>query len=490
MTVAAHIKLGEGTPPAPSAGNGILYFDDSDQQLYVIDAAGATVGPIGGGGGGSGITAANVLYVETAANGGNDATGARGDSTKPFATIAAALSSALDTDVILLGAGYFVGPGTMYLSNPTLKDIAIIGRGPKTTFVTAASGPAFSLVYGAPAPNLVEWEQFVLASMTVRGDGSNPIVIDGTNAPLWFPNPGTDNRNGACFFDLDVTTIIPGGALAFRSCGLLRMERIVERDVADALELVIVNCAEAQIRDVTISNVVDNLDFASPGAPPTGCLGSTYERCTVRDIARVSGQTRSTWIDCTFQLAMRDDKLLVAALQFPQIRMIGGSATSIDFTINQIPDSPFNMLFDFQNVAIGTVAAEVKAPAANRQTILLRGCSVSLLADARAGIDMDARSSTFRGGLPVPFATSGGGAIAPRSFPLPTVALPVGPPPAGALLTFGFDLYSPNGYVAILESDNVAAGNLAAVLKTSTDVTCEASIGAGAGNVTGVVYVR
>jgi hypothetical protein len=73
---------------------------------------------------------------------------------------------------------------------------------------------------------------------------------------------------------------------------------------------------------------------------------------------------------------------------------------------------------------------------------------------------------------------------------LPTVALPPGPPPAGALLTFGFNLYAPFGYVAILESDNVAAGNLAAVLKTTTDVTCEASIGAGSGFVTGVVYVK
>ena len=48
---AASIKLGEGTPPSSAPGQGVLYFDDSDQQLYVIDAGGNTVGPITGGGG-------------------------------------------------------------------------------------------------------------------------------------------------------------------------------------------------------------------------------------------------------------------------------------------------------------------------------------------------------------------------------------------------------------------------------------------------------
>lgn len=53
---AASIKLGEGTPPSSAPGQGVLYFDDSDQQLYVIDSAGNTVGPITGGGGGTNAT--------------------------------------------------------------------------------------------------------------------------------------------------------------------------------------------------------------------------------------------------------------------------------------------------------------------------------------------------------------------------------------------------------------------------------------------------
>jgi hypothetical protein len=48
---AASIKLGQGTPPSSAPGQGVLYFDDGDQQLYVIDAGGNTVGPITGGGG-------------------------------------------------------------------------------------------------------------------------------------------------------------------------------------------------------------------------------------------------------------------------------------------------------------------------------------------------------------------------------------------------------------------------------------------------------
>jgi hypothetical protein len=143
-------------------------------------------------------------------------------------------------------------------------------------------------------------------------------------------------------------------------------------------------------------------------------------------------------------------------------------------------------------MAIGSVSAEVKAPALNRQTFTLRGCSISNTATANDGIDMDARSSSFSQRRAFAFVTSlgpVGGAIRPPMFDLPVVALPPGPPPAGALLTFGFTLYQPFGYVVLLESDTVAAGNLAAVNKTTTDVTCVASIGAGAGNVTGVVYV-
>jgi hypothetical protein len=491
---AAHIRLGEGTPPAPSAGEGILYFDSGDQQLYVIDAAGATVGPIGGGGGGGGITAANVLYVQTVANGGDNATAARGDSTKPYSTIAAALADALDGDVLLLGAGSFIGPGSVYASNPTLKDISIIGQGQKLTSVTASgAGPCFEMTYGSPAPNLVEWEQLVLARLTLIGDGSNPLVLDGSaSAPVWFPAPFTDNRFGACLFDVDVTTSLPGGSLVFASCGYVRLERINERSSVDALQLLSVNNSEVIAKDVVISTIKDALNFAAPNPPPTGCLGSTYEGCTVRSEALLAGQTRSTWIDCTF-FVFRDDSLQVAALQFPQIQVRGGSATVLDLSISGIPDAPFNMLFDFAGVSLGIVNAGVQAPALNRQTVRLRGCSISQTTNAGDGVDLDGHTSLFFLPAASAFVTSPGpvgGAIRPPHFDLPSVALPAAPPPAGALLTFGFTLYNPNGYVALLESDNVAAGSLAAVLKTTTGVTCEASIGAGAGNVTGIVYVK
>ena len=484
---AAHIRLGEGTPPAPSAGEGILYFDDSDQQLYVIDAAGATVGPIGGGGGGGGITAANVLYVQTVANGGDNATAARGDSTKPYATISAALGDAQDGDVILLGAGNFIGPGSVYAANATLKDIAIIGQGQKVTSISSPVGEVFELVYASPPLNTVEWEQFVLARLTLVGDGSNPLVIDGSaSAPLWFPNPGTDNRFGACLFDVDLATTVPGGAVSFRSCGYVRLERVRERSVVDALELVAVNNAELIARDVVIQSVTDGLDFGAPIPPPTGCIGSTYEGCTFAAAAKVSGQSRSFWVDCTFSV-FRDDKLLVVAAQFPQIRASGGSVVNLDFTIDKIPDDPSNMLFDFSGMTIGQVAAEVKAPAANRQVFLLRGCSILNLATANDGIDMDARTSLFQRERAFAFSTSAGGAIRPPSFDLPSVATLASP--GAALLSFGFNLYAPFGYVALLESDDPADGALAVVSKTTTDLQVEASVG-GSGNVTGLVYVK
>lgn len=53
MTTAATLRLGAGTPPTVPAGEGALYFDESDDQLYIIDAAGNPIGPVGGGGGGT-----------------------------------------------------------------------------------------------------------------------------------------------------------------------------------------------------------------------------------------------------------------------------------------------------------------------------------------------------------------------------------------------------------------------------------------------------
>lgn len=51
MTQAGAARLGQGTTPSWSAGEGVLYVDEADGQLYFLRAdTGAVVGPLGAGG--------------------------------------------------------------------------------------------------------------------------------------------------------------------------------------------------------------------------------------------------------------------------------------------------------------------------------------------------------------------------------------------------------------------------------------------------------
>lgn len=494
---AAHIRLGEGTPPAPSAGEGILYFDSGDQQLYAIDAAGVTVGPItGGGGGGGGITAANVVYVQTSANGGNDGTGTRGDSSKPFATVSAALAAAQNGDVVLVGAGAFVGPGDLNVANPTLDSISIIGQGPKDTVFTSPGAEVFLVDY---ATNLVAWQSFVLARCSVVGTGFGTIFqANGTGSGgTFFPAPTSFNFGGLCLFDVDVSqnAAFPN-VFAVGACAYVRMERVYQRTTTEAVSLFVGNVGTGIFRDCLFSEIIDGLNFGSPSAPPVTCDGSRYERVEAGTVL-LGGQSRTVWLDCTVTTQMKDDKFSVAGvpLQGPQVRVQGGSIAQIDLgttTFQKIPDDgAAQMLFDFSGVLTNQVLAEVAFPAVNRRTVFLRGCTITGSVDARDGVDVDAKTSAFLqsrvAGAFVTGATTG--TILPPYFDLPVVATVASPGVATAAFGFSLPAVIPNGYAVLLESDNPADGCLAATNKTAISVGIAAAVG-NSGNATGMVYIR
>lgn len=484
---AGHVRLGQGTPPTVPLGEGALYFDAADQQLYAIDAAGVTVGPLGGGGGGGGVTAANVVYVQTPANGGNNGTGVRGDSSKPFATLAAALGAALNGDIVSLGAGSFTGPGDLNTANPSLNSITIVGQGQKDTLIVSPGAELFITDY---ATNNVVWQKFVLARVGLVGSGlANILTADGSGAPsaTFFPRSAS---TGFALFDVDLSQGGTNG-LAVGACGSVRLERVYQRDNSQAVSLFVINVANAEVRDCAFSQILDAINFSSPWAPPIPSPGSVYERVTVETVF-LGAQTQSRWVDSSVTVEVKDDKLSVggAPLQGPVVEFQGGSIVSIDLgatSFTKIPDDgTANMLFAFADVRIVNVAAEVKAPAVNRQTVRLVGCTVSGTATALDGIDLDAATSTFAQPTASALVTVGSGTIRPRFFDLP-----ITPTLAGiTLVNFGFVLPSPlPAYVVALESDNVLDGNIAVTLKATNSLLAVAASG-GNGNVTGVVYLR
>lgn len=84
-----------------------------------------------GGGGGSAISIAKTAWIETAANGGNDATAEIGNPAKPFATMQAAYDHADAPRTFYVGAGTHAG-----ISTTGAVNINILGLGISVTAIT------------------------------------------------------------------------------------------------------------------------------------------------------------------------------------------------------------------------------------------------------------------------------------------------------------------------------------------------------------------
>lgn len=496
--VAGRLSLGLGTPPSPSLGTGTLYFDSADDQLYIIDGAGATVGPItSGGGGGTGVVASNVLYVQTPANGGDDATGTRGDSTKPFSNIGPALAAANNGDVILVGTGLFEAPVQISNWNATLLDITIIGSGCDNTIIAAPFTPfpaaAFTFNYVA---DLVIWQRFVLRSCSLRASssGTNVIVSNefGRNALSYFPEPGPASLTGFYLYDVNVTVSGPGTItnIGLNGFGYVRLERVtVPNELSADVSINAYNCATAILRDCAFSTLFLDHNFADIYAPsPSSTRGAFVERCSLRTL-RVDGQVRARVIDCTITQNLGPLSPLTVGPGSEVINFVmrGGSVETVDFNTNPLPDvaPPALPFLQFHGVQIAAAAFSVAAPSANRFPVLLTGCAIRLTLFAGDGVDVSAKSSTFSRPLDGNVTTSPlplGGTVAPPLFV--TGSFPVAAPPFPTVITLPFNL--PNtSFIALADYDNIGSGPFATVLRAQDEVQMTAT--AGGGNVRALI---
>lgn len=135
-----------------------------------------TFGAVPGGGGGASISLALRAWVETAANGGSDGTGAVGDPSKPYETMLAAYTAG--ARLIHLGAGTHAG-----VTKTGDIDFCFTGHGREKTTITAI----VSTTGGA-------------ISVQDLGFKSAEIVTLGTNWSGASLSPGANGANAGAMF--------------------------------------------------------------------------------------------------------------------------------------------------------------------------------------------------------------------------------------------------------------------------------------------------
>jgi len=152
--------------------------DEADRTNYWVPKINEAIGA----GGAAGTPFGAVVYVD--ADNGNDTSGARGDHTKPYLTITAALAVYQSGDVMLVGPGAY----TENVTIPNLATVIIQGHGRNaTTIVNAGAGATIGYVSGGA--NALQ--TLVLRGMTVHNtNGSSTLIVDGTlDADLFLTGP-------------------------------------------------------------------------------------------------------------------------------------------------------------------------------------------------------------------------------------------------------------------------------------------------------------
>jgi hypothetical protein len=155
---------------------GHLYFDQADGNLYFRNSTtGAVTGPLGTGGSTPALGSPTAVYLEAAPR-GNDGTGTRGDSSKPFATLQAALNACVDFDTIFVGVGDFHQGAVSTVWPAALNNLTIKGKGSTLSRLTGLGG-AVILPFTAPAQFFVLLDGL---SIETKGIAGRCILANGT----------------------------------------------------------------------------------------------------------------------------------------------------------------------------------------------------------------------------------------------------------------------------------------------------------------------
>jgi len=203
------------------------------------------------------IGEAAFLYVSTA---GDDATAVRGLLTKPYATVAAALTDASDGDVVKLGPGTFTETGLVIPD--TLTDISIVGSGRGVTTLTFSGGYLGRI--SATAIN-----RFRLAELTYDQGAATYVAFEGGGTADGYFNTTPD---GLTIENVDdISDGVAAAGWNFVKCGYVRLQNV--SFMATGGTIVFSDCGEVRLRNVFkrgTSDFWDQIIAIATGTLPTG----------------------------------------------------------------------------------------------------------------------------------------------------------------------------------------------------------------------------
>lgn len=187
-----------------------------------------------------------VLYVSTT---GNDATGARNDESRPYATVQAALNAAQTGDTVWVGPGTF-SSGAVSVTWPNTEGVTLRGMGPEATKLTSSSAvsvPTLTIPAGASV---------VIQNATIQDLEIEKTDTSSTTNACFFAditaNPLLAGANGLVMRNVKFTRNAPAGAGAgfYDACSLSQVNRFALINCSGQVRAF--NCGEGYIVDCRI----------------------------------------------------------------------------------------------------------------------------------------------------------------------------------------------------------------------------------------------
>lgn len=466
MTAGA-IKLGDGTAPAWSgAGEGVFYFDSGTGAPVALNSqTGATV-PLGGGGGGT-VGPSNVLYVDVA---GNDFTAVRGDASKPYATVQAAVAAAQNLDQVRIGPGQFNCDFQNITSPAAALVLSIVGSGQDLTALirTAGSGDFIS------APSTQKLLSISDLSVIDLVAGVNTIAADGLGAGTKYL------ENGLWLVNVRVRAASTSLALKAAFVGALYADSL-DLSLNSGASFSVNTCRITRFDRVSWGNVFYLKRNVSQPDSPSSLSATHIDRITnaytVAGNVYLGNQPNVEFdANCYLGSGLSVDPfgpfLDVFGFSVPKIRFYGTAVFAIDFFSGSagMPDTPTALLLDFSGAKTASLAVKVSGFTGNRQDVRADGliCPTITAAD---GIDIYDRFAD--GAQPTTITASGplgnDGTYNPARWS-GVVTL------AGAAAPAPFGFYATNvPHSVVATTSDLAMGSVAAIAIANDSATVDAS---------------
>lgn len=392
MTAAIHTFTTGTAPGTPGTGKTRLYAK-TDKKPYWMDDTG-TETPIALGGV---VGPANTVYLSI---GGVDGSAVRGDASKPFGTLKAALAACQDGDCLS------IGPGTYNIA--VLADEPVWPAGVNHLSIIGSGNPVFG-TGGTLIVNSVNDGSHIFAPVNTAktliikdlcaqvtlGTG-RALFCDGTGAAGDFLGGNLDG--GLIISNCSLLGAVTNTTLKYVGICYI-YNSLFSPGGSTITEFLTSNILEA--RNCTFGNVTHDHDAAAVDRPVALNVGVQLISCRVNKSYTVSTHPKVVLRDCDVGEYILGSGLTAIAGAAPSIDIIGGSVTNFDFSgARAFPDTTETKLFRLNKVKIWTgLQISVAGAAVNRLSASAHDCDIlntgSHTIVVNSGVDLDLRGTAM-----------------------------------------------------------------------------------------------